>query len=219
MNRFFSILLLFICSSSLIVAQTSDPTYYKPNLILVMMNESSTKIEAYERRDMKEEVAKIKLSDQQTNLSIVRNFEKNFTFCPVYYFYSHDYDNVKARKWEDVTFYDADLLTTKKMIEVASLGNYFIAEVNYPPITDYEVIDPSKAGRKNDYLNGTEDYAGTRDYCLLLYDDQFNLLKGKLGVTNISLRRTGNVFKPSTLQYQFSGADRLDDKLKKYFAE
>ncbi len=218
MTRLLSIIFLLIFYTNCLAAQNKDIKYFKPNVLLVMLNESITKIESYERRDMKEEVAKIKLSDEQTNLSIVRNFKKSFSFCPVYYFYSHDYDNVKVRKWEDITFYDADLLTSKKMIEVPSLGNYFIAEVNYPPITDYEVIDPADGRRKNDYMNGDENFAGSRDYCLLVYDEQFKLLNGKLGVTNISLRRIGNIFKPSTLEYQFSGADKLNDAIARIMA-
>jgi hypothetical protein len=52
---------------------------------------------------------------------------------------------------------------------------------------------------------------------LLLYSPQFQLLPKPLGVTNIALRRNGNILQPKTLKYQFRGAEKLNAALLKYF--
>ena len=158
--------------------------------------------------------------DRQTNYSIISDFKNNFSYCPVYYFYSTNYDAVKNKEWNEISFFDAEHLDSPKQIEMNSLGNYYIVEVNYPPAPVYEKIeDPNKPLRLDFYSVTTPSYANARDYSLIMYQDDFTLIKGKMAVTNISLRKVGSIFKPEGRKYRFIGAEDFQHKINKYFKD
>ena len=100
---------------------------------------------------------------------------------------------------------------------MGNLQQYVIAEVNYVPMTNYTVKDSVSRRKGIDYFAGEEEYASTRDYSLLLYSPLFELLPKPLGITNISLRRNGNIFQPQSMKYRFRGAEKLNAALLKYF--
>ncbi len=186
---------------------------FKPNCILVMLNESLNAIEGLKKRGRTEDIKQIQERDREINTSIIQEFHQHFSYCPVYYFYNKDYDLVKAKQWGDVAFFDYQSLSIKKQIELTNPGNYYIAEINYPPPASYSLATP---GKEASSYTEDDSYANSRDYHLLLYDESFRLLARPLGITNISLRRTGNIFKPETLSYRFRGADKLQAKLERY---
>lgn len=189
----------------------------QPQVILFMLNESLNQIEALKKRGRSNEVQLLQEADREINESIIADFAGHFSFCPVYFFYNRDYDFVKEQAWDKVVFYDAEHITSPKKIELGNLQQYVIAEVNYVPMTNYTVKDSASRRKGIDYFAGEEEYASTRDYSLLLYSPQFQLLPKPLGVTNIALRRNGNILQPKTLKYQFRGAEKLNMALTKYF--
>ncbi len=209
--------------SSIVLAQSSsiklESDIYKPNVILFMLHLSTNKIEALERRGLKNDVLLVKQADKEINTSIIKDFSVSFDFCPVYFFYENQLDAVLKRDWDNVTFYDIEHLTSPKKIEAQSFGNYFIAEVNYPPNIAYkEVKEGSKAAERVDESPQEEpEYANSRDYGIILYDDSFKLLPGKLRFTNIALRQKGSIFNKDEREYFFSGAEKFDKTLKKFF--
>jgi len=209
-------MMLVVCLQPL-GAQTvnTQAMYVRPTLLLFKLNESSTQIEAYRRTHNQEALSSVLEDDRQINRSIIADFKRNFKLCPIYFFYDRDYEAVKGHQWEQVTFYDFEHLESPKKIETSHLANYFIAEVDYPPVARYDTLDAPSSRRGSD-LKGGDDYAAARDYCVILYDEDFNLLKGKIAVTNISLRKTGNIFKPAERQYSFSGAAALERVLLKF---
>ncbi len=162
---------------------------------------------------MREDAGDVIQADYEINSSIVRDFEQYFTYCPVYFFYDTQMHYVQKRQWDKVEFYDYEHYKTNKKIEVSSIDGYFIAEVNYPPVTEYPTIDEQGKVHEPEY---TTDYAIARDYGILCYDEDFKLLRNKLQYINISLRRMGNMFKPETLRYKFTGAKKFQEKLEKY---
>ena len=151
--------------------------------------------------------------DKKINSTIMEDFNRNFTYCPVYFFYDTLMDFVKSKDWEKVEFYDKDYLKTRKKIEISSIDNYIISEVNYPPVTEFPTIDAAGNVIEPEY---TREYANARDYGIICYDQDFKLLRNKMQYTNISLRRIGNMFDQSSLHYKFVGALKFQDKLKKY---
>lgn len=210
---------LFCLIALLIAPHTQAQTNKldKPPVILFMLNESLNQMEALKKRGRANDIPLLQETDREINESIIRDFNQFFTFCSVYYFYNRDYDFVKNQQWDKVVFYDAEHVQSTKKIELGNLQQYWIAEVNYIPMTQYEVKDSASRRKGIDYFSGTEDYASTRDYHLLLYNPQFQLLPRPLGITNISLRRNGNVFQPKTMKYQFKGAEKFNEILQKYF--
>ena len=196
------------------------PKYPKPNVILVLLNESTNKIEALQKRGMSDKIDEVKTADKQIHTSIVNDFKYNFDFCLVYFFYNKDYEAVKRKDWDNVTFYDTEHTNSPKKVSMTTFGHYYIAEVGFPPIGNLVTLDQNNPPiKESDGFEGPEGYATRRDYSLLLYDDLFKILEGKLGLTNISLRRVGNIFKPSTLEYRFIGAEVFNRKLQKYYKD
>ncbi len=189
----------------------------RPQVILMMLNESLNQIEALKKRGRANDIPLLQEADREINQSIIADFTQYFSFCPVYYFYNRDYDYVKNRQWDKVIFYDAEHISTPKKIELGNLQQYVIAEVNYVPMTNYTVKDSVSRRKGIDYFAGEEEYASTRDYSLLLYSPLFELLPKPLGITNISLRRNGNIFQPQSMKYRFRGAEKLNAALLKYF--
>lgn len=213
MKWMFSLLIVSACLGSLHAQQRIE----RPQVILMMLNESLNQIEALKKRGRTADIPVLQESDREINQSIISDFNQHFSFCPVYFFYNRDYDYVKNRQWDKVVFYDAEHISTPKKIELGNLQQYVIAEVNYVPMTNYTVKDSVSRRKGIDYLAGEEEYASTRDYSLLLYTPNFELLPKPLGITNIALRRNGNIFKPQTLKYQFKGSEKLNAALLKYF--
>lgn len=221
--NYFTAIFLLMLQSTLVFAQSasikSESDIYKPNVILFMLHVSTNKIDALERRGLKKDVLLVKQADKEINTSIIKDFSVSFSFCPVYFFYENQLEAVLKKDWDNVTFYDIEHLTSPKKIEAQSFGNYFIAEVNYPPNTNYkEIKADSKAANQADESPLEEpEYANSRDYGILLYDDNFKLLPGKLRFTNIALRQKGSIFNKDEREYFFSGAEKFDKILKKFF--
>lgn len=218
---FILVLMVGLCLSNQVVAQDGGSSQkefvYKPNVILFMLHVSTNQIEGLRRRGMTAQIKEVEDGDRETNLSIIKDFSLNFKFCPVYFFYDTQLNAVLKHDWDNVTFYDDEHMTSAKKIEANSFGNYFIGEVNYPPSPNYPEI---KDGQVNSATNNDEvEYANTRDYGILLYDDTFKLLPAKLQFTNVSLRRKGNVFNASSMKYVFSGTEKFEKKLISYYAE
>jgi hypothetical protein len=214
--RILYFLISILALSNLCIAQTSNTTLYKPNAILFMLNKSTNKIEALKKRGLIEYIKEIEEQDEEINRSIMVDFSKNFKYCPVYFFYSDQLELVKKRDWENVIFSDYESLVSNKKIEVHNFGNYYIAEANYPPAPIYESAnngdEPSLTGGE-----GPEnDFANSRDYGIVVYDENFVPLKSKLRFVNISLTKTGNIFKSGSRKYRFIGAAKLTEALIKY---
>jgi len=205
-------LILSVCHLRAQIPDTSD----KPAVILFMLHNSTNKIESLQKQGLTAEMRDVQQTDHEINSSIVRDFEKVFKFCPVYFFYDTQLHFVKNQQWESVLFFDYEHFKTNKKIEVSGFDQYIIAEVDYPPLPEYPTVD--SAGKIH-YPEYTVDYATARDYGILCYDKNYKLLRNKLQYTNISLRRYGNIFKPQTLYYRFVGALAFQEKLFKYFAK
>jgi hypothetical protein len=204
-NVMLAFLIMTICLPTI-----AQEKYFKPNVILFMLNKSTNKIEALKKRALFTDIKDVEQIDNDINMSIIKDFSKKFKYCPVYFFYSDQYDLVKAKDWENVTFYDYEHLTSNKKIEIHALGNYYIAEVNYPPVQKYEEVKPSVT-----MMNGTEngggenEFANSHDYGIVLYNENFEAVSGKLMFTNISLTKHGSLLKGKNRKYVFKGSEKL----------
>nr|MBP6314899.1 hypothetical protein [Chitinophagaceae bacterium] len=206
------IALMFICQS--LIAQII-PTTDKPTVIMFILHISSNKIESLEKKGMRKDAQLVREADREINTSIMRDFKENFKFCEVYFFYDSQMNYVLQKQWNMVTFYDSEHLKNGKKIEVSYIDNYIMAEVAYPPAPEYPRIDST--GKEIEPLY-TTDYANARDYGIICYDQQYQLLRNKLQYTNISLRRVGNILRPESIQYRFVGAKKFQQKLERFFA-
>lgn len=212
-----TVLLLMFPLAFFGVTMLAQPVRHpKPDILLVQLNESTTQIEVYRRSKQHEALARVLEDDRQINHSLIADFKAHFSFCPVYFFEQKDVEAVRQQRWEQVTFYDVEYLDSPKKIEWKTPGSYYIAVMGYPPIQRFDTLDATATLGRREVLKGGDDYVASRDYCLLLYNHEMRLLKGKLGVTNISLRKVGSLFRAEQRQYRFSGAQALQHALDKF---
>ncbi len=206
------IALLFTCQT--LSAQTLS-SIDKPSVIMFILHISSNKIESLEKKGLRRDAQLVREADRETNTSIMQDFKENFKFCEVYFFYDSQMNYVLQKQWNRVTFYDSEHLKNGKKIEVSNIDNYIMAEVAYPPAPEYPRIDSTGNEIEPQY---TTEYANARDYGIICYDQNYQLLRNKLQYTNIALRRVGNILRPETIHYRFVGAKKFQQKLERFFA-
>lgn len=207
---------LLVCSCVPVFAATDSLTDVRPTAILFMLHVSSNKITALQNRGMEREANDVKTADYEINSSIVNDFGRNFKYCAIYFFYDTLLPFVQKKEWDKVNFFDYEHFKTNKKIEVSGIDNYLIAEVNYPPMTNYPTVDDKGTVHQPEY---TVEYANARDYGIICYDENFQLLRNKLQFTNISMHRAGNIFKPESIRYRFIGALQFQNRLLKFYGK
>lgn len=214
-------LIFLIFLFSLMAAAPVPKKIEKPNYFLFQLLRSDNLLESMRKRGMsREQIQEVILADKEINESIIRDFATNFTFCPIYFFYSEHLDFVIKQQWDSVTFYDNDYLEGRKKIKLNQISGYYIAEVNYPPPQEFPELDSQSHNRPPlELLSGDEPFTSSRDYGIRLYNESYKLLRSKLVFTNGTLYQKGNPFKKSALKYEFIGAAKFQRKLEKYFEE
>lgn len=192
-----------------------------PKIIFMKLEESVNKIEAMKKRGMAQsDIQSVMDADREINSSMINDFKNNFKFCVVYFFYAKDLEKLVEKRFSEIEFYDAEHFKLKKKIAIENADDYLIAELGYQPIIENINITNQKVALKNFDYDGSQDHVGSRDYGILLFDETHKLLKDPyIHWVNVSMRRVGNIFKPSTLKYTFSGSINLEKKLRKYYLE
>jgi hypothetical protein len=95
----------------------------KNGALFVRLKTSELKISALKKNGQEKEAEKIRIDQENTNKSIIAAFKKNFTFCPVYFFYSNNSTQVKEGNYKGLLF-DANNSTDINF----SGSNYLIGE-------------------------------------------------------------------------------------------
>lgn len=200
-------------------SRSQNAKYYKPNAIFFKLNESTSQMEAHRRRGDDDKAESLKRIDKASHTSIINDFKTHFTYCPIYFFYDKDLQSILNRDWDSVVVYDTSFNRSGKKIKVNNVGNFFIAEINYPPSIQYDTARANANPTRVSQLGEDDGSVATHDYSLILYDDSFKLLPKPLMLTNILYRKQGLLFGSEERGYRFSGAQKLDAKLKKHLAD
>lgn len=190
-----------------------------PKIIFMKLEESVNKIEAMKKRGMSQrDIQSVMDADKEINTSMVSDFKKHFKFCVVYFFYASDLEKLIEKRFKEIDFYDAEHFKLKKRIAIENAEDYLIVELGYQPISENLDITNDKVALKNFSYEGPQDHVGSRDYGLLIFDESHNLLKNShMHWVNVSMHRVGNIFKPSSFKYTFTGSIFLDRKLRKHY--
>lgn len=206
-------LLLFVIITPLHAQESSK--YYKPKAILFMLHLSTNKIEGLKKRGLEEYIPDVMEGDEEINSSIMRDMAQHFNYCPVYFFYDTCYEKAKAKRWNEITFYDYESLTKKKMLGTNSFSEYYFAEVGYRSPGEQLEADTVKSDYRFDAYRGEEDPVNTRNNGINLYDEDFKPIRAKFGFIDISLRKKGPLF--GEKKFVFVGAQKFDQKLRLRF--
>jgi hypothetical protein len=185
----------------------------KPTVILFMLHQSTKKIETLKRQGYLKESKIMELEDQDLNQSIMNDMNAHFDFCPVYFFYSNQFDEVIGKKWKDVQFISSSN-TQLNALEILENSNavIYIAEVNYPPAEKYPILNGTAEKESSSYADGG--YVNARDpYGILLHKVNFDLIRSKLVYTKSNVVKISR--KPKKIK--FIGSEKLNARLKNKF--
>ena len=100
--------LLTLVFSINVVAQKAHPTakdqimMLKSGALLVRLKTSENIIKGLKDAGRNEDAEKVRMEQEATNKEIVSAFSEHFTFCKIFYFYSHNSASVKAGKLNGV---------------------------------------------------------------------------------------------------------------------
>jgi hypothetical protein len=121
--KYFALLsILFISLSSFFF---NKKAIKKPQAILFMLHENERKIDQLKEMNRKLDADQVTLETQNINNALIDYLSSSVTFCPVYFFYSSDFEQVIQKNWDSVNFINNG--PTAKQLE-----SYFIGDYNEP---------------------------------------------------------------------------------------
>lgn len=170
-------------------------------------------------RGLTDEIQDVIKMDEQLAFAIMSDFKTHFNFCPVYFFNSSSLNDVIAKNWKQVSFYDHDFIHAVVPPD-SQLKNIIIVENNYPPAPEYDqvkkengvtILEPKD---QKTFVNTMDEFG------LVSYDDQYHLLPSKICYSRagLSMKRIKDTW-PKEYTYTYIGALRYDRILKKYFSK
>lgn len=121
--KYFALLsILFVSLSSFFF---NKKAIKKPQAILFMLHENERKIDQLKEMNRKLDADQVTLETQNINNALIAYLSSSVTFCPVYFFYSSDFEQVIQKNWDSVNFINNG--PTAKQLE-----SYFIGDFNEP---------------------------------------------------------------------------------------
>lgn len=116
----------------------------KKGVLLVQLKTKQNTINAYLKKGLEEKANKIKDKQLKDNITIIKGFNNNFNFCPVYFYLSSDYNNIINKNYKNIVFYDS-LMKPIEIKHNLEKTNYYVCEI-------------SKNDFKNTTLNNIPNY-------------------------------------------------------------
>jgi len=182
----------------------------KEGILLVRLHTQKNTLEALKQRGQNAAADKIAAEQAQENLEIVKAFKDEFTFCPVYFFYSDESKALKAKDFGQVHFLDSTLqvANTKPLSEkhflTAEFGTLSTDTVIYPVATPGD----GEGGQKIFFQGSTNDISA-----LLVMNDELTQLQRPFPFYV-------RIFKGLPFERKKGKAvKRLDQKLNRYYEE
>lgn len=113
----------------------TDIVALKNGALLVRLKTSELKINALKKQGKEKEAEEIRLDQETVNKLIVEAFKANYTFCPVYFFYSNHSTKVKEGNYKGCIF-DVNMKTDSSF----SSNNYLIGEFEKSETTQLDAF-------------------------------------------------------------------------------
>ena len=174
--------------------------------ILFQIPSSSSQIKYAESQGDQKSVAHYKRSDNQIKKAIFKNFKGYFNFCPVYFFKSANYDDVKKGDLKSVQFYNDK---GEEVSVPAGLKDYQVANISFfPKVLNKVVKDGVEV-----FEEAPEDHFGIG---IIINNIKFVPIMGKMRFTPCKIFKRGSIFNRKKRYYEFRGAESLNRKLFKH---
>lgn len=135
----------------------------KQNVLLVRLQTSEHKVNAYLRAGEDSKAAEVRTRQEVENKKIIRAFRKHFDFCEVKFFYSNHSGRVKQRQFEGI-FLDDELNVDSSI--VLGTGTVFLT-------ADFGHIDGTGGQQPDRDTRSSSPPSGIGFYALRIMDDRF----------------------------------------------
>jgi hypothetical protein len=82
---------------------------FKEGVLFVRIRNRDLEVEYLKKYGRIEEARKVENKRRELNQRLIRAFNANFDFCPVYFFFSHDSKHIRLGQFDSVGFVDTSL--------------------------------------------------------------------------------------------------------------
>ncbi len=179
MRKFSFIILLLV--PILCFSQEKSPKQeiraLKNSMLLVRLRTSNNKIEALIKSGHPDKAEKTEEKQKQENLKIAKAFAENFTFCPVYFFYSSATSEIKSFHFSG-NLMNSELKTLKGIKK--PVADFFVAEFTQIERYDGKYYDYTSLEKNEEgYSEKRKNYYGSPDMgfnALVIRDAKFRQL-------------------------------------------
>jgi len=130
--------------------------------LLVRLHTKNKSITALKNIGKTKEADELEKKQAEYNLDIISAFKLNFTFCPVYFFYSDYSTNIIERQFDNVVFLNDSLLNDPNIkfdFKSFLTADFGIIEQDTARYFDYESREQDTTGatkRTNNYYGGAD---------------------------------------------------------------
>jgi hypothetical protein len=151
----------------------------KNGALLVRLKTKTTTINALRKAGANARAEEIQRQQTEFNLNVIAAFRKNFNFCPIYFFYSDDSDNIRKKQFDQVTFLNDSLHADQaikfngKEFLTADFGTVEQDTAKYFSHNSYEP-DGNFSVKKEDHYNGGPSFSYEG---LIIRNDKFIQLR------------------------------------------
>ncbi|NND94398.1 MAG: hypothetical protein HKN45_05990 [Flavobacteriales bacterium] len=186
----------------------------KEGVLLVRLHTKQKSIDALKASDRHTQAEQIEKKVREENLELVNAIKSSFSFCPVYFFYSHDSKFVAEGELEKVGFLNHKL-EIDPSISLDS-ANYYTAEMGLIEQNTKRTVENIPTGQEDNpnYRHEPKYYGGSnmRFHAFIIKNDEFQQLERPFPYYS----RTMNSFflKKSTEEV----IERMNQKLFKFLA-
>ncbi|MCD6013679.1 MAG: hypothetical protein K0Q79_3541 [Flavipsychrobacter sp.] len=135
------IALLIACTNSSFAQKKKHPS-----AILLQVRSEHNRIEALTKAGRQKELNEVILDAQNAAAAMKRDFEDNFSFCPVYYFVDTNIDLIKQKRFDGILL-ASDGTPVADPVITSSSTDYYIVFFGYPvsqPKQGQVVKDPQR---------------------------------------------------------------------------
>jgi len=204
----------------------------KNGVLLVRLHTSEQSVEAMKRAGREHPANKTMLNHEKENRKIISSFRKNFSFCPVMFFFSNNSEKIMQKNISGIFLNDS--LQPDSSIRFDETKKYFIAEFTaLEPDTEKYFSHYSHAEDASGNLMEVKNYYGAADfsyYALVIRDENFAQLlrpfpyytnaRPEAALMNLNAIPFYPVLFLSSLNWTYDAVvSRLEERLNNFYNE
>ncbi|MBS1774158.1 MAG: hypothetical protein JST82_14970 [Bacteroidetes bacterium] len=146
--------LVFHNSNAQVIKRRWSKNEEEPGVLLVQLAVNSNKVEAFRKAGYTNLVQRVKDESDSANKKMVQDFNDNFKFCPVYYYYDTNANLIREKKFDGIIL-DSALQVVENIPALLATRHFQVVRFGYanPTVNEYDEEDSTKDS-KGHYTTG-----------------------------------------------------------------